>query len=74
MVYKIAMNNNANPADLRASFTFLTVKNLTITCGKPAVPTIKANVMANTSINDFDPSVYSAKPNSVDNPFNLSNK
>ena len=30
-VYKIAINNKAHPADILASFTFGTVKNLTIT-------------------------------------------
>ena len=74
VVYKIAMSNNAIPADLRASLTRFTVKNRTITCGNPAVPTINAKVIANTSINDFEPSVYSEKPNSVFNPSNLSSK
>ena len=31
VVYKIAINSNAQPADFRASDTFFTVKNLTIT-------------------------------------------
>ena len=31
VVYKIMINNNAQPADLRASDTFLTVKKRTIT-------------------------------------------
>ena len=73
-VYRITISNNAKPADFLASFTLFTVKNLTITCGNPAVPTIKASVIANTSIIDFDPSVYSAKPKSVLKPSNLSNK
>ncbi len=74
VVYKTAINNKANPADFLASFTFLTVKNLTITWGKPAVPTIKASVMAKISILSLDPSVYSLKPSSVERPFSFSNK
>ena len=39
-----------------------------ITCGNPAVPTMSANVMANTSIIDFLPftnaAVYSGNPRS----------
>ena len=74
VVYKIIINNNAQPADLRASETFFTVKKRTITCGKPAVPTIKAAVIKNTSNFDLLPDVYSAKPKSRCKPSNLSNK
>ena len=59
------MNTSAQPADLRASDALGTVKKRTITCGSPAVPTISARVMQNTSIMLFDPSVYSPKPRSV---------
>jgi hypothetical protein len=51
--YKIAINIKAYPADFLASLTFGTVKNLTITCGKPAVPNIKAAVMQKISILDL---------------------
>ena len=64
-MYSIAINSSAIPADFLASATFFTVKNLTITCGKPAVPTIKANVIAKISIKGFVLSVYSLKPNST---------
>ena len=57
VVYKIAINSNAHPADLRASATFFTVKNRTITCGKPAVPTINAAVIQKTSNVDLLPEV-----------------
>ncbi len=57
VVYKMAINTRAYPADLRASFTLGTVKKRTITWGKPAVPTIKAAVMKNTSIIDLLPLV-----------------
>ena len=51
------MNSSAQPADLRASDALGTVKKRTITCGRPAVPTISAMVMQNTSIMLFEPSV-----------------
>ena len=51
------MNSSAQPAERRASETLGTVKKRTITCGRPAVPTISASVMQNTSIIDFEPSV-----------------
>jgi len=57
VVYSRAMNSNAQPADLRASRTLGTVKKRTITCGRPAVPTISARVIANTSTNPLLPSV-----------------
>ena len=44
VVYSIAINNNAQPADRRAAFTEGTVKNLIITCGNPAVPIISERV------------------------------
>ena len=68
------MNNNAQPADFLASLTFFTVKNLTITCGSPAVPIIKAAVIKNTSRVDFEPDVYLLNPSSSCNPFNLSRR
>ena len=74
MEYNITISNKAIPADLRASLTRLTVKKRTITWGSPAVPTIKANVIAKTSTKDLDPCVYSAKPKSLLKPSNLSNK
>ena len=74
VVYKIAMNNNAQPALLRASRTLGTVKKRTITCGKPAVPTISAAVIQNTSNVPFVPDVYSLNPSWVDNPSNLSSR
>ena len=43
-VYSNAMNTSAQPADLRASETLGTVKKRTITCGRPAVPTIRDRV------------------------------
>ena len=52
--YKIAINIKAYPADFLASLTFGTVKNLTITCGKPAVPNIKAAVKKNGKILALD--------------------
>ena len=51
------MKSSAQPADTRASRTFGTVKKRTITCGRPAVPTISAKVMKNTSIRLFAPLV-----------------
>ena len=57
VVYRMAMNSSAQPADLRASRTLGTVKKRTITCGRPAVPIISAAVMQNTSIIDFCPFV-----------------
>ena len=50
------------------------MKNLTITCGSPAVPTIKAKVIAKVSISGFVFSVYSLKPSSVFKLFNLSKR
>ena len=58
VVYRMAINKSAHPADFLASLTFLTVKNLTITCGSPAVPIIKAAVIRKTSNVDLDPDVY----------------
>ena len=46
-MYSIAINRSAQPAEIRASFTRGTVKKRTITCGKPAVPNIKAPVIKN---------------------------
>ena len=57
VVYKMAMNTSAQPADTRASDALGTVKKRTMTCGRPAVPTIRAAVIANTSMVDLDPSV-----------------
>ena len=57
VVYNMAINSNAQPADLRASATFFTVKNRTITWGKPAVPTINAAVIQKTSSLDLLPVV-----------------
>ena len=74
VVYSTAIRSNAIPADFLASETFLTVKNLIITCGRPAVPTIKANVMAKTSINGFVLSVYLLNPNCSFKPSNLSRR
>ncbi len=48
--YNIAIKIKAYPADFLASLTFGTVKNLTITCGSPAVPNIKAAVIQKISI------------------------
>ena len=59
------MKISAQPADLRASDALGTVKKRTITCGSPAVPTIRASVMQKTSIMLLDPSVYSPNPRSV---------
>ena len=59
VVYKIAIKSNAQPADFLASLTFFTVKKRTITCGSPAVPTINAMVIQNTSTIDLLPEVYS---------------
>ena len=47
VVYIIAMNTKAQPAEIRASLTVGTVKNLTITCGRPAVPAIRTTVSIN---------------------------
>jgi hypothetical protein len=44
VVYNMAMNTNAHPADERAAFTDGTVKNRIITWGNPAVPIIKDRV------------------------------
>ena len=49
VVYRMAMKSSAQPADMRASRTLGTVKKRTITCGRPAVPTISAKVMKKTS-------------------------
>ena len=57
VVYKIAIKIKAYPADFLASLTLGTVKNRTITWGRPAVPSIKAAVMQNTSMVDFEPEV-----------------
>jgi hypothetical protein len=51
------MNTSAQPAETRAALALGTVKKRTITCGSPAVPTISARVMANTSTVDLLPSV-----------------
>jgi hypothetical protein len=40
VVYRMAMNTRAQPAEERASRTFGTVKKRMITCGRPAVPII----------------------------------
>ena len=74
VVYKIAMHIKAYPADFLASLTFGTVKNLTITCGKPAVPNIKAAVMQKISILDLVPSVYALNPKSTESWSNLSKR
>ncbi len=66
------MKINAQPADLRASETFGTVKKRMMTCGRPAVPTISAIVMQKMSNMAFEPEVYSLKPKSVSTPFSLS--
>ena len=58
------MNTNAQPADVLASFTFGTVKNLTITCGRPAVPIIRDSVYINMfNLLPGSEVVYSSKPN-----------
>ncbi len=41
------MKISAQPADFRASEIFGTVKNRTITCGRPAVPIISDSVSRN---------------------------
>ena len=46
VVYSMAINTNAQPADVRAARTVGTVKNRIMTCGKPAVPIIKDAVKA----------------------------
>ena len=51
------MNNSAQPAETRASRTLGTVKKRTMTCGRPAVPTISAKAMKNTSTRLLVPSV-----------------
>ena len=58
VVYKMAIKSNAQPADFLASLTFFTVKKRTMTCGSPAVPTIKAMVIQNTSTIDLLPSIF----------------
>ena len=63
VVYIIAINTNAQPAEILASLTVGTVKNLTITCGNPAVPSIKAVVSINI-FHKFPGSVYALKPKS----------
>ena len=72
--YKIAIKIKAYPADFLASLTFGTVKNLTITCGKPAVPNINAAVMQKISMFDLAFSVYAINPSSVVTLSNLSNR
>ena len=59
------MNSNAQPADMRASFTLGTVKKRVMTCGNPAVPTISASVIKMTSMRGRLPWVYLSKPRSV---------
>ena len=44
VVYRMAMNTSAQPAESRASLTLGTVKKRMITCGKPAVPIINVSV------------------------------
>ena len=44
VVYRMAINTSAQPADDLAAFTEGTVKNRIITCGRPAVPIISDNV------------------------------
>ena len=73
-MYKIVINKSASPTDFLASLTFFTVKNLTITCGKPAVPTIKARVIQKISATDFVPDVYSVNPKSLDKESNFCSK
>ena len=68
------MNNNASPADTRASRTLGTVKKRTMTCGSPAVPTISASVIQNTSIMLFEPLVYCVKPRDVTMSSSLSSR
>ena len=65
VAYSKAMKSSAQPADIRASRTFGTVKKRTITCGKPAVPTINAKVMKNTSTSLLVPLVYAVNPKST---------
>ena len=50
------MKISAQPADFLASDALGTVKKRMITWGRPAVPTISASVMQNTSILAFWPS------------------
>ena len=68
VVYKIAIKTKAYPADFLAAPTSGTVKNRTITCGNPAVPSINAAVIQNTSMVDLDPDVYASKPSWIINP------
>ena len=75
VVYKNEINNNAHPADILASLTLGTVKNLTITWGSPAVPNINAAVIKNTLINVvWLISVYFSKPKSTDNWLSFSKR
>ena len=46
VVYKIAMNTSAHPADVLAARTVGTVKNRIMTWGSPAVPIINDAVKA----------------------------
>ncbi len=59
------MKTSAQPADVRASATFGTVKKRMITCGNPAVPIISDRVSRNMlSVLPFC-AVYAANPRSV---------
>ena len=62
-VYIIAIKINAQPAEILASLTVGTVKNLTITWGNPAVHSIKAVVIINI-FHKFPGSVYALNPKS----------
>ena len=63
VVYRMAMNTSAQPAELRASLTLGTVKKRMITCGRPAVPIISDSVYINMLVElSLTLVVYSAKP------------
>ena len=66
VVYRMAMNTSAQPAELRASLTLGTVKKRMITCGRPAVPIISDIVYMNMLVRlSLALVVYSANPNSM---------
>ena len=69
------MKISAQPAELRASFTEGTVKNLMMTCGKPAVPIISDIVYMNMlSMLPGHCVVYLPKPRSVTTESSLASK
>ena len=74
VVYRMAMNTSAQPAERRASLTFGTVKNRMITCGRPAVPIINERVYMNMfSFPSATLVVYLLNPSSVTTWSSLTN-